>query len=891
MIGTRSVDPASNLYPAHPLAPKSFPLLPLPTPIDFDGEPRSSSETSDSSSRNIDSLSSPSSLSLEVNESPVNGHPSKSASVPVPKASGATGQHPSFWKKGVKKEENADGSKVSENRVRLIKAPRQRPSRVSETGNVAVEEKVSKFSKVLSQEKSNQSDKISSQENTYKLSCVPLDEMNTINDLLSRHPEFTKKYKFTVQKVIDPEAEERFELEKKNLRKLAESKFFSGSTEGLQEQDVRKSIDESIKKMRERTEYDNVYTLTAFHATKIEHRDTVLETGLQIRATTDPGFFGQGIYLTDFPDYAALYGHCIFMVKVVAREYFPVTFSDFDHKKLMGKPLHTQFDGHAIHVVPERKDVINGTVFVPRRSIKEPAMYDEIVVKRTSQTLITHVLQITPSDWYLLWLENKNRTTEELKELILTYMSQNPSKELFHALNKKIEEINSSLERNLISNEVDFFTDLQLSLKERIGETQKVIRERILKYLSKDENCALALSFTYKKELEKPDAKDTNLIKGDTHLKAGKYKDALIAYEKALKQSPFLANVGRGDAFSCLGNWEAAILCFKTALMIKSKDCKARGKYVYALIERAKEFMRGGDFIAAALDLMEALNSDSDSFEASALLAGVYLSQNCINRAYVAAINALTVNANYVPALRVRGAIFVCWGKYQQAAQDLKKSLDIVKPDEHLFYNLALMHQVHLYLGMSLLDKVQATNLLDKAQADCNLLLGRDPTNSDGLMFQAKIALRQNRLKETERYINKYEKTLSNEIAFLSLKSEFLILSGDLDQALVFLNQAVKNYQDWVVKEKETSQEILSSRDKIDYYDILLQRAEVFHRMDFLEAAVSDFEQAIKLFPEVPKAYNLRGHFYTVHREWDKAKLDYENSKMLEAKEHEYISK
>ena len=416
MIGsTQPFDPARGLYPAHPPVLKP---LPPPTQNESDDDLGSSSDTSDARPTHTNSQSSCSLSSQELTESPVNRHRSKGAPAAVEKASG---QPTSVWRKGVKKEEKTDGSPVSESKVRLIKATRQRSSQVSELGRPALEEKISELGSVVSKQ------------TVYKLDDVPAAEWMKIREQLDTHPEFTKNYDFRIQKVTNEVLNRQFEAKKEGLNLAADNQALTGSFADRQEQEIRRGVVDSIAKMQSLTEYPNVYTLTVFHAPKKEFKDSVLRSGLHFLGKTDQGYFGQGIYFTTYPEYSVLYGGrgggIILIGEVAYRSLFPVAACD----ELMGKPILPGFDGHAVHVVPKTENP-NEMMYVSREPWQK-AKYDEIVVRDPSQTVIRYVMEYNPKASFLTQISEK-RTRKELQELIERYMDQNPTSDLFHALER-----------------------------------------------------------------------------------------------------------------------------------------------------------------------------------------------------------------------------------------------------------------------------------------------------------------------------------------------------------------------------------------------------------------------------------------------------------------------
>jgi len=122
-----------------------------------------------------------------------------------------------------------------------------------------------------------------------------------------------------------------------------------------------------------------------------------------IEGVTDPGYFGRGIYFTQFPSYGDIYSSSINQKKsvegdaiestplllswVLMGKVFPVIESPTDRSNFLGKRLVEGFDSHYVLV----KNAGNRTMFVPCASNESPD-YDEIIVSDPSQILPRYIV-------------------------------------------------------------------------------------------------------------------------------------------------------------------------------------------------------------------------------------------------------------------------------------------------------------------------------------------------------------------------------------------------------------------------------------------------------------------------------------------------------------------
>ncbi len=704
----------------------------------------------------------------------------------------------------------------------------------------------------------------------YKLCDVSEEKMADIRKLLERHPEFTANYDFQVRSVTHKVLDAQFENKIAALS-LADNQALIGSWQNTQEKDIRSSVIKSIDEKKKPTQSKNVYTLTAFHATKTQFQSAVLRSGLHALAKTDQGYFGQGIYFTTYPEYSVLYGGreggVILICEIAFRTLFPVATCD----ELMGRPIKTGFDGHAVHVVP-KTDNPKEMMYVCRAP-EQKAKFDEIVVHDASQTVIRYVLEYKPKTHFAAEIK-ENRTRKSLGELLETYIRNHPFSDQIMALSEKLDVLDCSSETPLDSGEVELYTYLQRSKGEDDASTIRNLEERMQRLLLKDDAPEFLITkypASFLEDLESKEKKDPDLESADAYFNQEDYRKALLAYKKALETSgqSFRANVGCGKIFFREQNWEKVIFHFKEALKIKPTDQDACVNYVYALLQRVKKIIKI-DSDAAARDLHEALQYQPTHPEALALLASIYFQKDAFNQAYCMATRALQYNPQHVHALRVRGAYYTTvTGREQLALADLNKSLEL-QPNNNTF---ALLYRARLCIALG--D-------LHRAEEDCNSLLKKDKNSVPGLLLMAKTYLK---LKKTTKAEKELKKIKSDSFIVPALCGEVFFQKSNFASALEKLNESIELYREWSRKEQRERVKIIFERDRLEYYDILLLRAEVHSKRKAIADALSDFEAAIMLFPNKPEAYQGRGTFYQNNSDPMKAKEDFQTAEKLKNKE------
>ncbi|MCB1118964.1 MAG: hypothetical protein KDK65_03295 [Chlamydiia bacterium] len=159
--------------------------------------------------------------------------------------------------------------------------------------------------------------------------------------------------------------------------------------------------------------YQHVRILPLWHGTNSGKYKSIASSGFAFfgkhevdGTSTDPGYFGSGMYFTGSAKYAAMYasGYLV-MAWVQMREPFPVV-SDESHpgtgsdmRMLMGKEKFKNFNAHYIPVVSKNKNNSSCMVYIPCHRDETPA-WDEFVVFEKSQTLPRFCIELASDGLY-----------------------------------------------------------------------------------------------------------------------------------------------------------------------------------------------------------------------------------------------------------------------------------------------------------------------------------------------------------------------------------------------------------------------------------------------------------------------------------------------------------
>lgn len=168
-----------------------------------------------------------------------------------------------------------------------------------------------------------------------------------------------------VEIIHNPEMVRRFEAQMALLAKRQGNPAFQPSWEADCKNSAEKTQCVSILQLLEKMskpyqdpERPQLTILPGWHGTKPSILSSIFETGYANLATTDPGFFGRGIYSAGEAAYASsTYSKGALLVNwIVLYSAFPVIKNDMDG--LQGKGNHKNYDAHFIPVVPANLTIL-----------------------------------------------------------------------------------------------------------------------------------------------------------------------------------------------------------------------------------------------------------------------------------------------------------------------------------------------------------------------------------------------------------------------------------------------------------------------------------------------------------------------------------------------------
>lgn len=140
----------------------------------------------------------------------------------------------------------------------------------------------------------------------------------------------------------------------------------------------------------------DVKIMAMWHGTKPALLDSIFRTGFANLATTDPGFYGKGIYSTYEAEYAnRVYSQGSLLVNFVA-SYSAYPVIDGDMAKLMSGANYANYDAHFAPVKPANPNDPAEVNYLPCAQ-HEVATYHELVVFESAQCLPRYLVELQPS--------------------------------------------------------------------------------------------------------------------------------------------------------------------------------------------------------------------------------------------------------------------------------------------------------------------------------------------------------------------------------------------------------------------------------------------------------------------------------------------------------------
>ncbi|CEP11936.1 hypothetical protein [Parasitella parasitica] len=347
-----------------------------------------------------------------------------------------------------------------------------------------------------------------------------------------------------------------------------------------------------------------------------------------------------------------------------------------------------------------------------------------------------------------------------------------------------------------------------------------------------------------------------HLSEGNEYLTSGKFNDALISFDAAIRQEPdnYLTYFKRATAYLSLGRNSAATDDFTTILNLKPDFDKA-------LMERARIYAKEGQFESALADLKVYMANHPNDKGAENLLNAVNMAESAVNQAsvekekgdYEKCISLVTSASRTAPmfskARLLRAQCHVAKGEIDEAAGDFARVAQLNPSDPNILMLLSKINFYSLYEPQGALTHIKQCLYYDPEQKQCKHLfkkmkkLSKDLTSIEKDIELKKYATASNRLIGTT---NRQGILPEIDADFEALKQELKVET--LPKRLHFkcYQLACKLHGEQKEKDEEKIESWCSKVLEIQDDDVnaLTYRGEILLNRKEYEAAVSDLEKA-----------------------------------------------
>ncbi|KAI8644116.1 hypothetical protein BD408DRAFT_475035 [Parasitella parasitica] len=366
--------------------------------------------------------------------------------------------------------------------------------------------------------------------------------------------------------------------------------------------------------------------------------------------------------------------------------------------------------------------------------------------------------------------------------------------------------------------------------------------------------CVLPFLFSYSVLGDK--TIQQHLSEGNELLTSGKFNDALISFDAAIRQEPdnYLTYFKRAAAYLSLGRNSAATDDFTTILSLKPDFDKA-------LMERARIYAKEGQFILAIADIKGFMANHPDHKEAGNLLNTVNMAESAIKQASVemekgnydnciSLATSVSRVAPLFPKARVlRAQCHVAKGEIDEAAGDFARVAQLNPSDPNILMLLSKINFYSLYEPQGALTHIKQCLYYDPEQKQCKQLfkkmkkLSKDITSIEKDIELKKYATASNRLIGTP---NRQGILSEVDADFEALKQELKVDELPKRLHLKCYQMACKLHGEQKDKDEEKIESWCSKALEIqgDDVDALIYRGEVLLNRKEYENAVNDLEKA-----------------------------------------------
>ncbi len=250
------------------------------------------------------------------------------------------------------------------------------------------------------------------------------------------------------------------------------------------------------------------------------------------------------------------------------------------------------------------------------------------------------------------------------------------------------------------------------------------------------------------------------------------------------------------------GDFQGAVAAYELAMEINPED-------VTLLVGTTRAQLFGEDYAAALISARTAVERDPESEQAQAILAWALWSNGQSDAAANAAVQAITLNANYAPG--------------------------------HAFYSLVLNDQFNYDQA---LREAQLAVQLDPTLIEAYLALGY--SNETQAAYQAAIEEYERALRLNPNVIFLYRRIAFNYRTLGTRVADQSPRGTDDPQVLVYYNQAIEAIQKAIAIDR-------------DYITPYLDLARTYTQIDRLADAERTLNEALEIAPEDPAVHGRIG--------------------------------
>jgi|GEM_PF-5794532 len=202
------------------------------------------------------------------------------------------------------------------------------------------------------------------------------------------------------------------------------------------------------------------------------------------------------------------------------------------------------------------------------------------------------------------------------------------------------------------------------------------------------------------------------------------YTKAIEIFNKVIQNKIFLFIVYtlRGNCYHETGEFQKAIVDYTEAIKLNPDFY---GNYS----NRAYAYNQTGQFDKAIADCNKAINLYPENFYGYFFRGDAYYGKKDYSRALLDYGQAIKLKPDFAVGYQGRGFSYYRLENYQNAIDDFTKFIEILFATEDVHYSLYLLRgHSHFMLGN-----------YDKASADIDIVLKRDPGNEDALWIRGEI--------------------------------------------------------------------------------------------------------------------------------------------------------